>query len=501
MDRAQTSAAEQAVRGPGDSRAPRLAPIESDRRLEDWITSRLEGKPTRPRPSAWSIQRAPEVVGGPDHLRRGAAQGGGTRPGWKRIKIETIGDAVVAAPIDSRLLGEVTLAELRTELLQVCTVARGRLVLNLARVDRVSSQFLELLITLDRQCKQSPGGTLKLCKVGPGPGRLLEISGLDRRFEIYPDTSRALAGPWPSTPMGVHVEILAELGRRSAPPTRGGEAIDPSPAVDCLEAGPAVGSTLLIRTNGCEPRIVAIPDAGLRIGRDSPCEVRLRDPAVSRVHAWVGPRGGRITIEDLGSTNGTSISGRTIRAEAVGIRDGSTFSIGSSRFELSDGSGPIVAGILDEWSSESDCPDSPASSTTPDIPGSCHAPEAAPHIDGDPGPIRCEEIEGVLVLTPTIPRLDDESAIDPIRDRIEALVRGTGRAPRIVFNLAPIASLSGRGIGLLLSQQLRLQREGGEVRLAQATAAVATAMEIVGLPTLIGTFPTIDDAVLTRWPE
>ena len=81
---------------------------------------------------------------------------------------------------------------------------------------------------------------------------------------------------------------------------------------------------------------------------------------------------------------------------------------------------------------------------------------------------------------------------DWLKDRI--------RKPRVVIDLAPLVSLPGRAVGLILSQHLRLQRLGGCLRLAQASASVATAMELVGLPSLIEVFPTLDEAVLSRWP-
>ncbi|QDV36761.1 STAS domain-containing protein [Tautonia plasticadhaerens] len=501
MDRALTSTADQAVRGPGDAYAPSLDSTESDRRLEDWIASRLEGKPDRPRHSTWSIRMPPEVVGGRAGDCENADFRAGTNPGWKRVNVDPIGDVIVVTPVDSQLLGEVTLAELRSELFRLCDAGCGRLVLNLARVDRFSSQFLELLITLDRHCSMVPGGTLRVCMVGPELARLLAISGLDRRFGIAPDLPQALAAPWPSTPRTVPVEILEELIRRPTSPTTGEEAPDPSPAVPPPGAGPTSLAALVIRVAGTEPRVVPIPEAGLRIGRDASCEVLVSDPAVSRVHAWVGPRDGRLTLEDLGSTNGTSISGRVIRAEGVWIRAGSEFSIGPGRFGLSDAPDPIVEDILDEWSHAPEAPESVPGPTMCLLSGSGDDPDADPHAAGDPFTIRCEAIEGVLVLTPMVPRLDDEAAIGPIRDRIDALIRESGPTPRIVVNLAPLVSLSGRGIGLLLSQQLRLRREGGGVRLAQPNAAVATAMEIVSLSTLIETFPTIHDAVLTRWAD
>jgi len=59
-----------------------------------------------------------------------------------------------------------------------------------------------------------------------------------------------------------------------------------------------------------ESRTVALPTAGqISIGRAIDCDVRVRDPSVSRSHAviHIGPR---VVIQDLGSANGTTIRDR-----------------------------------------------------------------------------------------------------------------------------------------------------------------------------------------------
>lgn len=48
------------------------------------------------------------------------------------------------------------------------------------------------------------------------------------------------------------------------------------------------------------------------VGRSRACDVRLADPAVSARHARVACRGGRWTVADLGSTNGTWVNGARI---------------------------------------------------------------------------------------------------------------------------------------------------------------------------------------------
>jgi len=69
-------------------------------------------------------------------------------------------------------------------------------------------------------------------------------------------------------------------------------------------------------------RVIALPAAGLIIGRDPGCGLALADDAVSKRHlclAFEGP--GRVTARDLGSTNGTFVNGRRIETCRLGDGD------------------------------------------------------------------------------------------------------------------------------------------------------------------------------------
>jgi hypothetical protein len=81
-------------------------------------------------------------------------------------------------------------------------------------------------------------------------------------------------------------------------------------------------------------RLVVGP-AGATIGRSRQCDVVLNDPNVSRQHAEIRPRGGSWVLNDLGSTNGSSLNGRRIEGAEV-VRPGDEVEVGTSkiRFEL-----------------------------------------------------------------------------------------------------------------------------------------------------------------------
>ena len=57
---------------------------------------------------------------------------------------------------------------------------------------------------------------------------------------------------------------------------------------------------------------VSIRERPVVIGRGHEADVRIADASVSRRHAEVRYDGARVLVEDLGSTNGTSVNGERI---------------------------------------------------------------------------------------------------------------------------------------------------------------------------------------------
>jgi FHA domain len=75
-------------------------------------------------------------------------------------------------------------------------------------------------------------------------------------------------------------------------------------------------------------------DDELTVGRGAGCAVVLTDDTfVSTVHARVFTRGGEPYVEDLGSTNGTTLNGEAI-SEPVRLRRGDRVQFGETVMEL-----------------------------------------------------------------------------------------------------------------------------------------------------------------------
>lgn len=106
------------------------------------------------------------------------------------------------------------------------------------------------------------------------------------------------AAPFGSPPMSPPAPVGASVGSVS------------------VSSGPNRGQTYSVTTGG------------VTIGRDFDAEVRLDDPAVSGRHARIVVTDGRAQVVDLGSSNGTSISGRLI--DRAFIFDGDRIEVGDS---------------------------------------------------------------------------------------------------------------------------------------------------------------------------
>ncbi|MGW3096192.1 FHA domain-containing protein [Streptomyces sp. NPDC001102] len=96
--------------------------------------------------------------------------------------------------------------------------------------------------------------------------------------------------------------------------------------------------------------VVSGPDAGgvhllhggeIRIGRSADADVPLDDPDVSRLHCAVTVAAdGRVSVADLGSTNGTTLDGTRLTTRPVRFTPGALLRVGESALRLSPAGGP-----------------------------------------------------------------------------------------------------------------------------------------------------------------
>jgi DNA-binding winged helix-turn-helix (wHTH) protein len=105
-----------------------------------------------------------------------------------------------------------------------------------------------------------------------------------------------------------------------------------------------------VRTVCCltsREREIPLADGDLVAGRDPDVDICLRSPRVSRRHALFVVSGPSVSVEDLGSKNGTFVNGTRV-AGRIALKNGDHVRIGTFTFVLS------VA--LASWSTETEAP-------------------------------------------------------------------------------------------------------------------------------------------------
>ena len=84
----------------------------------------------------------------------------------------------------------------------------------------------------------------------------------------------------------------------------------------------------------------------LMVGRDPTCEIHVQDRQVSRFHARITPSPEGVTIEDLGSKNGTNHNGTEITTPVM-LQDGDLLGVALAQqllFLTSDATMPLLEG-------------------------------------------------------------------------------------------------------------------------------------------------------------
>jgi anti-anti-sigma factor len=268
-------------------------------------------------------------------------------------------------------------------------------------------------------------------------------------------------------------------------------------------AGGEPGLWLIVRMGSSKGRPVPIVGPRFVIGRQQDCQLRLGSSMVSKLHAAIERRDGRIILADLGSTNGTVLNGRLLRGKEAEIHDGDRIQVGPVVCTLAtvahrQGSGKVEEQVA-EWLHGQDAAAQPGQITALDtavIPTSSPSPA-----DGEPEwNIKTEIIQDVLVVTPEVGELENDSTIEQLRVYLHSLL-GEPVPRRVVVNLEYVAHLTGQAIGVLLAHQLRLDRSGGGLRLCQARARIMAVLHQVRLTMLVECHPTLDEAVLSAWPD
>ncbi len=107
------------------------------------------------------------------------------------------------------------------------------------------------------------------------------------------------------------------------------------PARPSAPAGRGGTPTRLIITSGPKTGLeVPLGSESMTIGRSSESGLVIRDDYTSSHHARLALRGDTWTIQDLGSTNGTYLSGERVGDKPIPVSVGAPIKVGATTFEL-----------------------------------------------------------------------------------------------------------------------------------------------------------------------
>ena len=225
--------------------------------------------------------------------------------------------------IPKTIVAESDIRTITDELGTLIDSGQNCIALNFRNVERLSSQVMGEVVQVYRRCKDT-GGTLKICKVPPQVAKILSMTKIDRHIEVFPDERMALESAWPTrTP----------AAQRAGVTERGPAEWDP--AHDTSLAPPPRRVRLTLEVGKAKGRVVEVGGPRFLIGRDERCQLRPNSNAISRLHAAIDQREGRVFIRDFGSASGTSLNGRALHDEEVEAFHGDRLQIDVLLFTIS----------------------------------------------------------------------------------------------------------------------------------------------------------------------
>ena len=114
-----------------------------------------------------------------------------------------------------------------------------------------------------------------------------------------------------------------------------------APRLSTLVLGSVADAALVTPAKGAETLAIALPaQLTVTVGRSRDVDVELNDGTLSGHHFSLFCTAGRWSIEDLGSTNGTTVEGLKLKAgERMPLRNGSAIKAGqvTLTFQSSEG--------------------------------------------------------------------------------------------------------------------------------------------------------------------
>jgi anti-anti-sigma factor len=476
-------------------------------RIEEWVVCTLDDRTQNQGESDWMTSLDGLSLTKRSPRTRSTTSSTESEPiGWARFRLSHRRGVTIVSLTDQALIKEADLLELTGDLRALVEAGHRRIVLDFFAVERLSSWAARLIDDAVRSCGSVEGTAVKFSGLTSEVMRIFAMTGLDPIVALYPDTASAVAGVWSDLPdlRPLPVSILSALLR--AEETRSSRSPRPGSTAPIVEDHRVMTTAHLVIQGGRKAgQPIEIKGAKFLIGRAGECDLLVKSSMASRSHATIERRGTRYFLRDLGSTNGTLLNGRILWSREAEIHDGAKIRVGNLTFVFravrSSTTAVLHEEVLPELFPMDDSEPEAESEPTRTIETHDVTEEFLDISElGQELGLKSEVIEGVLVVTPLAADLDDEAEVDAFRNALISL--SLRKLPnRVVLNLMNLGHLSGRAIGVLVGHHLRLGRSGGALRVCLANPRVAVVLEQIKLGMLVDYHKTVEDAVITAWPE
>ncbi|WP_152051322.1 FHA domain-containing protein [Tautonia marina] len=425
-------------------------------------------------------------------------------PNQHGLSIEDQDGIALARILDRDLIDEQDIRRVTQQLEELILAGKVRIALDFRNVEHCSSQALSTVLRVYDRCR-TEGGALKVCTVQPAVAQLFFMTDLHKHIEIFPDTRPALESVWPQ-PSPQDAEST------SADSSFGTLAPDPTAGAPCVRLIVAVGKA--------KGRAIEVKGRRFVIGRDARCQLRPNSETISRIHAIIERRDGKVFVRDYGTKNGTILAGRTLRGEEAEAHDGDSLQVGVLGFSLqilpvTGTAPPTDDDILTSWlrdQASSANPDAPTALLIPTVQGASsnlsppddqeddtNDPDAS-HADPNlsTNALACEIVRGVLVARIRESLLDDESTVGPLRYDLQTFF-DKPLPRRVVLSMEHVNYLSSRAVGALLAFFQHLDREHGAMRVCCVSPKVLPVLDSMRLPKLVDLYASVEEAIDDPW--
>jgi hypothetical protein len=158
-----------------------------------------------------------------------------------------------------------------------------------------------------------------------GPALIDELAGLLKEHA-------AAQGYVFTGPIGITLVIAPDL-------TTGRFRVRSAAMAKVTQSGPEISETQVRRATAyldVNGERMPLSPPGIVVGRGTDADLRVNDPGVSRKHVEIRvtdqPDGPRVSVHDLGSTNGILVDGK--RVENAAVADGAVIRIGNTTMTL-----------------------------------------------------------------------------------------------------------------------------------------------------------------------